>query len=115
MPIATANLFIDQGATFRQTIACDLSDKGIANIAAWPPTSLSFTLSVGLRGDASFRTICVGTASVLVNNLTLDIDDAVTALIPNDARDGRWVAEVANATDRHRVAEGAWFLRRDNV
>ncbi len=49
-----AQLEINQGATFRRTFTCDLSDVGIPDIGAWATLS-TFTLAVGRRGDFNMR------------------------------------------------------------
>lgn len=113
MAITTAQLTINQGATFRQALNCDLSDRGIADIQAWPGVTFTFALSVGLKGDSNFASVCSGTASAAVNVVTIDIDEAVTALIT--AIEGKWVLEASNGTDRWRIGEGAWFLHRNTA
>lgn len=114
MAILTAQLPIVQGATFRQSFTCDLSDHSIANIQAFATSGNTFTLSVGLKGDSNFKVVCAGSIESIVTNLvTIFIDEAVTATIAD--RKGRYVVEVSNGTDRWRIMEGAWSLDRDTA
>lgn len=113
MATVNAQLTIQQGATFRQAIACDLSDKSIANIQTWATAGYTFTLSRGLKGDSNFLVVANGTASAAINLVTIDIDEAVTAAISQ--KNGYWTLEASNGTDRWRLAEGAWFLSRDTA
>jgi len=112
MSTVTAQLTIQQGATFRQTIACDLADRSIANIQAWA-TGFTFSLSRGQKGDSNYLLVASGTASAATNNVTIDIDEAITAAM--SVRNGYWTLEATNGTDRWRLAEGAWFLSRDTA
>jgi hypothetical protein len=107
--IVDAQLEIDQGATFRRTIACDLSYYGINDIGAWA-TSASFTLSFGLRGDEFFRAVAAGSVFIAGNNVTLDLDESITDAITH--RVGVFVVEVTDGTDRWRVIQGSWTLKR---
>lgn len=113
MAVTQAQLLIHQGSTFRQTFACSLADHSIADIQVWATGGGTFTLSVGLRGDSNFKAVASGTVSLAGNNVTLDIDEAVTALISD--LEGRFVVEVTNNTDRWRIMQGAWALDRDTL
>lgn len=113
MAILTRQLRIVQGATFRETFACDITGTSITpSISAWQ-TGFSFDLSVGLRGDANYSVVASGTASASTNNVTIELDESVTALISDLT--GRFVVEVTNGVDRWRLLEGAWRLDRDTA
>lgn len=115
MSILTQQLTIVQGATFRQAFTCSLSDvlPPPASVQAFATGTNTFNLSVGLKGDSNFTPVANGTMTISTNVVTLDIDEAVTALIT--ARAGRYVVEVSDGTDRHRIMEGAWRLNRDTL
>lgn len=113
MATVTAQLTLQQGATFRQAIACDLSDRGIANIQTWATGGFTFTLSRGQKGDSNHQIVANGTASAATNLVTIDIDEAITANV--SVRTGYWTLEATNGVDRWRLAEGAWFLSRDTA
>lgn len=109
-PLIPQQLVIHQGATFRQTFACNLAYFGIANIATWAVQGGSFTLSVGYRDDASFKAVCSGAVFLAGNNVTLELDETVTDLIAH--RGGQFVVDVSDGIDTHRAIEGGWFLHR---
>ena len=115
MAILKTSIRLNQGSTYRETFACSLADipSPPANIQAFATSGNTFTLSVGLKGDSNFKAVCSGTLSVLVNDVTLDIDESITAAIVD--KSGRYVVEVSNGTDRFRIMEGAWRLDRDTA
>lgn len=114
MTVVEAHLKIYQGATFREAFACSLADHGLANIQTFATGPNTFDLSVGLKGDANYRLVCSGTMSAATNSVTLDIDEAVTALMSDATGEGgRFVVEVSNGTDRWRIMQGSYELVRD--
>lgn len=114
MAIRTEQLVIFQGATFRQSFVCDLSDQGIAFVGTFANGGANtFSLASALKGDSNFSTVASGVVIVTVgsNSVTLEIDESLTANFP--VRKGRFVVEVTNGTDRWRIMEGGWRLDRD--
>lgn len=115
MPIVRAHLSIEQGCTFRQSILCDLSDHGVADIQTWPAFGPIGTVSLHrfrlYAKDPSGRGIDVpdGYVSVSGNTLTLTLTKEATERLP---RDGTFDVIVSNGTDTFTAIAGAWQLRR---